>query len=84
MGKLSVTEAREDFSEVINQVNYTGKRIILHRRGKAMAALISVADLEMLEAIEDSIDVEQAQKALKEASKKGTIPWTKLKKELGL
>ncbi len=84
MGKISVTEAREDFSEVINQVNYTGERIVLHRRGKPLAVLIPVADLEMLEAIEDSIDVEQAQKAIKEASKKGTIPWAKLKKELGL
>ena len=84
MAKISVTEAREDFSEVINQVNYTGERIVLHRRGKALAALIPMADLEMLEAIEDSIDVEQAQKALKEAAKKGTIPWAKLKKELGL
>ena len=84
MAKISVSEAREDFSEVLNQVNYTGERIVLHRRGKALAALISVADLELLEAIEDSIDVEQAQKALKEASKKGTVPWSKLKKELGL
>ena len=84
MGKISVSDARDDFSEVINQVNYNGESIVLHRRGKALAALIPVADLEMLEAIEDSIDVEQAQKAIKEASKKGTIPWTKLKKELGL
>lgn len=84
MSKISVSEAREDFSEVINQVSYTGERIVLHRRGKALAALIPVADLEVLEAIEDSIDIEQAQKALKEANKKGTIPWAKLKKELGL
>lgn len=84
MAKISVTDARDDFSEVINQVNYTGERIILHRRGKALAALIPVADLEILEAIEDSIDIEQAKKALKEAEKKGTVSWTKLKKELGL
>ena len=84
MSKISVSAARNDFSEIINQVNYTGKRIVLHRRGKALAALIPVADLEMLETIEDSIDVEQAHKALKEANKKGTIPWAKLKKELGL
>lgn len=84
MSKLSVSEAREDFSEVINQVSYNRKRIVLHRRGKALVALIPVEDLEILEAIEDSLDIEQAQKALREANKKGTIPWTKLKKELGL
>ena len=84
MTKLSVSEAREEFSEVINQVSYTGRRVILHRRGKALAAIIPVGDLEVLEAIEDSIDIESAQKALKEAKKKGTISWANLKKELGL
>ena len=84
MTKISVSEAREDFSEFINRVTYTGQRIILHRRGKALAALIPVADLEALEAIEDYIDIEHALKAIKEAGKKGTIPWSKLKKELGL
>jgi len=84
MAKLSVTEAREEFSEVINQVSYTGQRVILHRRGKALAAIIPVGDLEFLEAIEDSVDIEEAHKALKEAAKKGTISWSDLKKQLGL
>ena len=84
MAKISVTEARADFSEVVNQVSYTGQRIVLHRRGKALAALIPVGDLELLEAIEDSIDIAEAQKALKEGAKKGSIPWAELKKQLGL
>ncbi|RIL09767.1 MAG: prevent-host-death family protein [Proteobacteria bacterium] len=84
MTKKSVSEAREEFSEVINQVSYSGQRVILHRYGKALAAIIPVGDLELLEAIEDSVDIESAQKALKEANKKGTIPWSVLKKELGL
>lgn len=84
MAKKSVSEAREEFSEVINQVSYSGQRVILHRHGKALAAIIPVGDLELLEAIEDSVDIEGAQKALKEANKKGTIPWSALKKELGL
>lgn len=84
MAKISVSEAREEFSEVINQVSYSGQRIILHRHGKALAAIIPVGDLELLEAIEDSVDIEKATKALKEAAKKGTISWSDLKKELGL
>lgn len=80
MTKISVSEAREDFSEVVNQVSYTGQRIILHRHGKAIAALIPVDDLKILEAIEDAVDIQEAQKALKEVAKKGTIPWTDLKK----
>ena len=84
MSKISVSAAREGFSEVINQVNYNGERVILHRRGKALAALVSVSDLEILEAIEDSIDIDLAKKAIKESLKKGNVPWSKLKKQLGL
>jgi len=50
-------------------------------RGKDVAALVPVEDLELLEEIEDRIDVEKAKNALKE--KRG-IPWKQLKKELGL
>lgn len=84
MNKISVSEAREGFSEIVNQVNYSGERMILERRGKAVAAVISVADLELLEMIEDRIDTEEAKKSIKEAKAKGTTTWAKLKKELGL
>jgi hypothetical protein len=41
-------------------------------------------EIELLEALEDRKDIEDAKKALKEAAKKGTISLDKLKKELGL
>ena len=84
MTKVSVSQAREDFSEVINQVCYAGQRIVLHRRGKPLVAIVSFEDLELLEALEDAVDLDAGKKALKEAAKKGTIPWAQLKKELGL
>ena len=84
MTKISVSEARGDFSEVVNQVCYTGERVVLHRRGKDLAVIVPVSDLEILEAIEDSMDIEAAKSAIKEAKNKGTIPWLKLKKELNL
>ncbi|MBI4603509.1 MAG: type II toxin-antitoxin system Phd/YefM family antitoxin [Planctomycetes bacterium] len=81
MPTVSTTKVREELSETLNRVAYAGERIILGRRGKAIAALVPVEDLEILEALEDRLDVEAAKKALKE---KGSIPWTKLKKKLGL
>lgn len=84
MTKISVSEAREDFSEIINQVCYSGARVVLHRRGKDLVALVPVSDLEMLESLEDAMDIESAKVAIKESKKKGTISWSKLKKELGL
>ena len=84
MAKISVSEAREDFSEVVNQVCYSGERMILHRRGKDLVAIVTVSDLEMLESLEDAMDIDAAKIAIKESKKKGSISWNKLKKELGL
>jgi PHD/YefM family antitoxin component YafN of YafNO toxin-antitoxin module len=68
----------------VNRAEFKGERIILYRRGKKAAALVPIEDLELIEAIEDRIDIEESKKAMAEARKKGTIPWRKIKKELGL
>ena len=82
MVRIAASEAREDFAETINRVVYRGERVVLHRRGKNLAAIVPIADLELLEAIEDSIDVEAARKALKQRGR--NIPLKKIKAQLGL
>ena len=81
MTRLDATKARDEFSDTLNRVAYTGERIVLRRRGKDIAAIVSVEDLKLLEGLEDRLDLEAARKALRE---KGSIPWKKLKAELGL
>lgn len=81
MPRMSASKARDEFSDTLNRVAYKGERIVLRRRGKDVAVLVPVEDLELLEQIEDRIDVEEAKKARAE---KGTIPWKRLKKDLGL
>jgi prevent-host-death family protein len=49
---LPVSMARSSFSDLLNEVLVYGERIVLERHGKAVAAIVSVADLERLEAIE--------------------------------
>lgn len=82
MTHLPATKAREQFAEIVNRVSYRGERVILERRGKRVAALIPVEDLDLLEALEDRYDVEAARAAL--AEKGANVPWKKLKAELGL
>lgn len=84
MTKIAVSEARKDLSEIVNQVCYGGERVVLQRRGRDIVAVISVEDLQLLEALEDHVDREQAKKSLKESEKRGTVPWSKVKRELGL
>jgi len=86
MTRLASGRVRQEFSETINRVAYGRERIVLHRRGKNLAALIPVEDLALLEALEDRLDVEDAERILAQAKAKRERPiaWEKAKKKLGL
>lgn len=82
MTKIPASEARRRFAAILNEVEFKGKRVVLDRHGKAVAAVISVEDLELLERLEDRMDLDEARAALREPGPR--IPWTDLKAELGL
>ena len=69
---------------MINRVTYAKDRVRITRRGKQVAAVVPIEDLELLERLEDEIDIREAQKALADARKHGTIPWDEVKTDLGL
>ncbi len=81
---LNSTDARENLAEVLNRVAYAKDRVRITRRGKQVAAMVPIEDLELLERLEDEIDLREAKKALADARKHGTIPWEEAKKDLGL
>jgi prevent-host-death family protein len=58
--KVSVAEAKREFSEIVSRVSLRGERFIIERRGKPMAVLVSVQDMQALEASTD----EKKQKGL--------------------
>jgi prevent-host-death family protein len=86
MTRLAVTKAREELAEMLNRVAYGRERVVLQRRGKNVAALVPIEDLELLEMLEDRLDLESAKRALAEAKAKGEkpMPWKTVKKQLGL
>ena len=86
MTKVSTAVARKQFSEMVNRASYAKERVALTRYGRTLAAIVPAEDLEWLEAMEDRIDSEDAEKALAEMKAKGEkpIPLAKLKKKLGL
>ena len=84
MTRLSASKARDHFADILNQVAYNKKRIVLHRRGKNLVAMVPIADLQLLEKLEDQIDIEDAKAILEEVKEKGTIPWEQIKAEQGL
>ncbi len=86
MTEISTVDAREQFSEIVNKAAYGKERMIVTRRGKALAALIPIEDLRILEEMEDRKDVEDAKKILAEAKakKEKPVPYEKVRKELDL
>jgi prevent-host-death family protein len=81
LDKLTASEARQNFSDILSRAEYRGERVIVHRGKKAIAAVVPIEDVELLERLEDEIDVAAARKALKDPR---TIPWEKIKKDLKL
>ncbi len=84
MARAAASKVRQDFSDTLNRVAYARERVILHRRGKDVAAVVPIEDLRLLEALEDRMDLEDARAALAEARKKGSKPLRALIKELGV
>jgi len=78
--KLTTSSARSEFADILNRAAYAGERVILHRHKKPVAAVVPLEDLETLERMEDSMDLDEVRKRLNDP----TIPWSKIKKELGL
>ena len=81
-GMVSAVQVRKRLAEVIDRAAFGKERVILARRGKAVAAIVSLEDVELLEALEDQIDLENARAALIEAEKEGTVSWEEFKRAL--
>jgi prevent-host-death family protein len=79
--KMNIVNARSNLADALNRVAYAGERIVLERRGKGVAAIVSMDDLALLEELETQADLRAARKALNE---KGEIPLSRIKKRLGI
>lgn len=61
-----------------------GERVVLRKGKKAVAAVVPIADLRRLQKLEEEEDLKDIRAARVEMKRKGTIPWEKVKAELGL
>jgi len=79
---MTVREAEATLARTVRRVREERERFTLTEDGEPVAAIVTAEDLAFLEAIEDRIDLEEARKALAEPG--DSIPWEKVKAELGL
>ncbi len=78
---LSISKLRTSISDIVNRVAYQHERVAVERNGKPVCAIISMADLELLEALEDKFDLAEAHEAIK---RNEFEDWEKAKEALGL
>jgi prevent-host-death family protein len=81
-GHVSVSEARETFADIVNRVAYRNERVLVTRRGKPIAAIIPMEQVEFLERAEDEYDLRMADEALKELEHTPAIHWEQVEAEL--
>jgi prevent-host-death family protein len=83
-GHVSVSEARQDFAELVNRAAYRGERVVVVRRGRPIAAIVPIEDVEFLERYEDEMDIKLAMEALTDPENAVTYSLEEVEKELGL
>ena len=85
MADMSVSAARSRLADVIDDARVHHAPVFLTRRGRRVAAVIDAEDLDrLLGAAEDLADIEAARAARVEISAQGSIPWDRVKADLGL
>ena len=75
---ISAMNLREQIGDILNRVRYAGERFIVERRGKPVAAIVSVAELEYLECMELEREVEMMRLAKTAATREGMAPFKAL------
>ena len=81
---MTSIDAKENFTEVLNHVSHSKERVILTRRGKPVAAIVPLEDLQFLDSEQDKVDVREALDALKESKTGSTVTLENLKDDLGI
>ena len=80
MKRYMMDEGRKNFTDIVSRAAYGGERIIIGRRNKDLAVIMSIEDAKVLEYLEDREDVAEARKAVRAGG--DNIPWEEVKKQL--
>ncbi len=81
MTEISIADLRKQIAEIVNRASYQGERIVLTRHHKPVGAIVPMEDFELLEALEDRLDLEEALAVLRDTDSE-FVPWEQAKAEL--
>jgi prevent-host-death family protein len=72
---------RNRLTDPVRRAAEAKERVVVRRRGRAVAAVVPIEDLRFLERLEDRIDLAEARRALADPRR---VPYERLRKKLGL
>jgi prevent-host-death family protein len=81
MAVMEATKAKNTFGDTISRATYGKERIILTRRGKAVAAIVPMEDIALLDELENEADAEDVRLGREEAARGEGIAWNDVKAE---
>ena len=79
---FTVTDAREQFADVVTSVAYSRQPAVITKNGKKAVAVVPYDVLELFTKLEALIDVSKANAALEDYEKHGGLTLEELKREL--
>lgn len=72
MRELPLSEINDALATAVDELNQGGDRVLLTRKGAPVAAVVSAADLALLERLEDEHDAAEVDERLVEVEREGT------------
>jgi prevent-host-death family protein len=84
MTRVKSADAKKQLGRLLARTARTKRRVMVTSRGKDVAAVVPIEDVQLLEEIEDRLDLDDARAALASAKREGTVAWKKIKRDLGL
>lgn len=84
MDEIPTAEARRQLADLVNRVAYGKERVVLTRHGRAVAALVPMEDLSLLERVRARLRRRRVEQAVREAESGDVVSWESLRDELEL
>jgi prevent-host-death family protein len=86
MTSINSVEARKTISDILSRTEYRKERFEITRHGKAVAAVVPIEDIRLLEKLEDTLDalLVREHMAAYDAGKEQTVTLEELRAQLGL
>lgn len=82
MKEISTAETRRHMAELLNRAAYGGERFVVTRHGKELAAIVPLAEVNLLDRLRSLLDRQDFEAAVEEVRTAGTRPWDDVRRDL--